>query len=336
MTEASLDQVVQLNDELRALSQAGIPLELGNSPAAVARTLDKIDNSLSLRSQLGQDVFAALEDSKELPSNYRAAVQAGLLSNDWSVACDALNNGAQAETDLKQSLSRSLVLPLFLVVLAYMGLIVVCQSFSPTVDALYEQTREPLSAPAAVLHFAHQWMRVWVPAVPVLLLVAWFYWRHRRNLPLRRLFGSQRYLTSTEKATFAEQLASLIEHNVEFPDAIRIASGITGDVCFVETTARTRNAADTQAAGVSGTEVKGQSPSSFLQWVLSGAVPREDLPNMLRFAAALYRQKAQEQAKYWHFAVPVLVGALLGGAIVLLYGLSVFGTMGQLLHDLAY
>ena len=74
----------------------------------------------------------------------------------------------------------------------------------------------------------------------------------------------------------------------------------------------------------------------MLRWSLTGELGDQSLPEILRFAEKTYRHTAERRAAVLRFVLPTMLGALLGGSIVLAYGLSVFGPFVQLLEDLAY
>ena len=73
----------------------------------------------------------------------------------------------------------------------------------------------------------------------------------------------------------------------------------------------------------------------MLRWALTGELGDQPLPEILSFAADAYRQSAQRQAAICRIALPTLIGALLGGAVVFAYGLCVFGPYIRLLQDLS-
>ena len=69
----------------------------------------------------------------------------------------------------------------------------------------------------------------------------------------------------------------------------------------------------------------------MLHWALGDEVINEDKANALRFSARAYRELAQSRAVQWWAWFPTVFGALLGGGIVLMFGLSLFAPMIELL-----
>src|SRR5262245_18907603 len=90
----SLEQFVALNDEIVALTRAGVPLELGlRELGADARgNLAALSSSLATRMNAGASLVEALEAAgPRLPAVYRAVVQAGTRAGRLSVALEAVS-----------------------------------------------------------------------------------------------------------------------------------------------------------------------------------------------------------------------------------------------------
>ena len=137
------------------------------------------------------------------------------------------------------------------------------------------------------------------------------------------------------RATFAEQLASLLTANVSLPESLRLASKSTDDPALIAASERIASARERGEPLTSADKEQLTALPPLLRWALTSDLDGESLPDMLRFIAETYRQSAQRQASVWHIAFPTLVGASFGGAIVLAYGLSMFGPYIQMLRDLA-
>ena len=76
----TIEQLLALNEEIRALVRAGVPLERGLSVAAreLRGKLGKITRALGDRLARGESLSQALEGEKQsLPPLYRAVVEAG-------------------------------------------------------------------------------------------------------------------------------------------------------------------------------------------------------------------------------------------------------------------
>ena len=83
MPTASLDEFMALNDQLAALVEAGVPLDVDLGPRSqAASTLERINALVARRVSQGASLTAALEtDDKLLTPSYRSMVQLGLRSD---------------------------------------------------------------------------------------------------------------------------------------------------------------------------------------------------------------------------------------------------------------
>lgn len=334
MSDVTLDRVIALNQELVALSAAGMPLELGASSTSVEAALDRANSSLAMRTSRGQSLADALRDNQDLPSNYRHALQAGLRSDDLMVVLNGVSRQSTAQADLRRTFGQSLVQPLVIFALAYAGFMVLCLRFSPTMEGIYEQLRQEPNAGVAILRAARHWLPVWGPLLPIVTLTAIFFWRRCSGKTRRWVPFAGRYAATVAHATFAEQLANLVEQDVPLDEALELASGVTGD--------QSLKAASFELASARqlGEPLTADDPRihrlpPLLRWALTGDLGDQPLPTILRFAAQTYQQSAERQAAVWRLAMPALIGALVGGAIVFVYALSMFGPLISLLRDLA-
>jgi type II secretory pathway component PulF len=177
-------------------------------------------------------------------------------------------------------------------------------------------------------------MSVWVPLVPLLIAVGIFLWNSRDKAARPRLMGSQHYLRTVTNAIFAEQVASLLSAGVPFAESVRTAGKASGDqeiVVASEVVATHERGAQLSIAD----EQKLAVFPPLLRWALTQDLGNEPLPDLLRFIGETYRQSAERQAGVWQVALPTFLGAFLGGLILLLFSLSMFGPYIGLLRDLA-
>ena len=329
MSDLSLTEVWAFNEALVAFAAAGIPIDLGDSDRSVVMTVTQIDASVAKEFALGKSVQAALAEDHELPARYRQAVLTGIETNQMSLALDDLSRQPIAQEDLRKTVGLALVQPLVLLVLAYCGFIVLCLRFAPVIADIYIQLREPPSWGVRLFTLCREWMPVWVPLVPVLIAAAVYLCVRRSRYRGFRLPGSGRYLATIGYAIFAEQIANRIDSEA----ANSASEEIAGDRTIAEAD-RTSNLTGSPLAFVDRQSLADLPP--FLRWALTSELDRDSRSRVLRFAAETYRQSAERQSAWWHVLLPTIIGALLGGLIVLAYALAMFGTYITLLYDLAY
>jgi type II secretory pathway component PulF len=333
MSDVSLQQASALNQELCSLSSIGLPLDVGveGQGQEVVDKLQKFESLLATRVQRGSTVDQAIADEPQLPSKYRAALLAWLRCEDPTLVLDAISKPAEARQQFRRNIGHTLVYPLIVLSLAYFGFIYLCQVTVPGIEALYRQLwREP-SDSLSMLMTSRALMPIWVPLVPLLLVLVLLWWRSRSSqLSWSWVPGNKRYFTALQNADLAEQLAMLVDSRYSIDRSLELVGLLRGTAPVA-----TRD----QPAGTGRAQSPAINPKasmpSLLRWALSGDLGGEPLPRVLHFVAQTYRQTAQRQQTIWRVAVPAICGVLLGGAFVLGYALTLFVPVVQLLKDVA-
>ncbi len=353
MSTVTLNDVLALNEELAALAEAGIPSNLapGASPEEFAAVLKQINSSLTLRSDLGQTLIAATAENQELPPVYRGALEAGLRSNRLSATLDGISRQASADNELRSTIGRSLIPPMIVLALAYFGFIFLCLYYSPTLKSMYEQVGQTPSWSTNFLVAMREWLPYWATLFPLVMLGAVLRWRRGWGGWQSWVPGARRYTTAVRNANFAHQLTVLIENGLSLAESLPVAAAVTGDAGLIAASAELSEAmsqampqAMPQAMSAGHANEKPLAADSktllalppILRWALTGDLGEQSLPEILRFAEKTYRQTAERRAATWRTILPATIGAVLGGIVVLAYGLSMFGPFVQLLKDIAY
>lgn len=346
MQSATLDDFTAWNDQLAALAAAGVPLEvgLGRQPD-VSTALKRINATIARRVQRGESLAESLDDDEPLvPMPYRALVQFGLRSGDLSAALDGSSRLAESIDESQYALRASFFYPLVVCFLAYLGLVAFSLYFVPTLENTYEGLRIPAGSGLRVLQVIRNTLPYWV-AVPPALLLAWCGWRlwskaHRgtstdlANGSWRWLPGMSSVVFDERCAGFAETAAELLNSKMPEGEAFRLAAGASGEPRLID-------AAEALAGGFElGTRPADDNPAlrelpPFLQWSLLHSDPTIGREHALRMAARIYRQSAERRSDRLRIVVPMVVSIVLGGGVVLLYGLALFVPVVEMLRALA-
>jgi type II secretory pathway component PulF len=336
MSKLTLDDVLAVNEELAALADLGIPTNLGPGAAhsAVPGTLEQINSSLTLRTSLGQSLVSAAAENQELPSIYRSALETGLRSNSLSATLDGISRQATAETELRSTVGRSLISPLIVLAIGYLGFIFLCLYYSPTIEGMYEQVDQPLSRPVGFLVAMREWLPYWATLLPLLIIGAVILWQRGWGGWQMLVPGKQRYSADVRNANFAHQLRSLVDNGIPLEESVSLAAQVTGDAGLIDASVALLDSYSRNEKLPSDAEVLRAVPP-LLRWVLTGDLGDQSLPEVLQFAEKAYLHKAERRAALWRYLLPTMIGAFLGGSIVLAYGMSVFVPFVRLLEDLA-
>ena len=118
----TIDHLIALNDEIVAMTRAGVPIEQGllDLGSDVPGRLGRIAKALGERMSRGEGLTEALAASGVgAPRVYRAVVEAGVRSGRLSVALEGLSSYARGYSEARRSIGLALWYPLVVLALAY-------------------------------------------------------------------------------------------------------------------------------------------------------------------------------------------------------------------------
>jgi general secretion pathway protein F len=348
----SLDELILLNEEIRALLRAGIPLEVGlrGSAGRIGGRLGQLTERLAARVEAGTPLLAALDaEGGRVPATYRAVLAAGLRSGRFDDVLAGVSQFATAMRDMRAHVARSLVYPAAVIGIGYVLFVGLMWYFVPWIDSTYEVFRIRDAWWLPPMRWLHQNVYVWGPAVPaiaVLLITGpWLIERLRRlsadesdDRPVqlglvRWLPGVGGVVRNAQLARFAHLLAILAEHGVPFPEAARLSAGGTGDARLIRSV---HESATIVEAGRPLDEAlrAGTALPPFLRWQMVFGAHQSRMPAALRQAAEVYQQRATLRADWIQQVLPLLLVLVVGGGATVLYALTVFVPLSSLWRSL--
>jgi type II secretory pathway component PulF len=345
MESITLDDFRAWNDQLAALVQAGVPLDIGlaTSDNEFADTLKTINATVARRVNRGESLQEAIEDDdRAVPSAYRSLVQLGLHCGDLNAGLDGSTRIAESADASRYTVRSAFIYPLILCGFAFVGVVVFCRYFVPSLAGIYHSLRLPPSAGLQVLETLRSTLPYWIIILPLALIL----WLARRwylgpqhissasHSPTSWLPFVARTLFYERCANFAESLAGLLERGTSFEESLPVVAEVCGDA---------RLAAGARLLAASFDEkqtTSDQTPPAlefppFLRWALLHSETTTGRPRALRMAADIYRLSAQRRQERLRIVVPIIVCVVLGGGVTLLYGLSLFFPVVELLRALA-
>jgi general secretion pathway protein F len=347
METPTLDDFVAWNDQLAALVQAGVPLDVGLGATGddLPESLKRINATVSRRVGRGESLGEAIKDDEQtVPSSYRTLVELGLRSGNLATAIDGSNRVAESIDDSRYAIRSSFIYPLVVCCLAFVGLIMFCLFFVPKLDSMYYSLRIHPGSGLRILQFLRESLFYWIaiPPLALLLFVAWL-WRGEPNgataIGLRSSIlawfpGMTRAAFQERCASFAEALATLVESNTPLDEALPLAAGACGDAQLIEAA---NSLADSFKHGRSPSDgiPSAQQFPPFLRWALLHSEATTGRARALHMAASIYRQAAKRREERLRIVAPMVVCVVLGGGVTLLYGLSLFVPVVQLLRAMA-
>ncbi len=336
MPAASLDDFMALNDQLAALVEAGVPLDvdLGTRSEAAA-TLERINAAVARRVSQGASLTSALDtDDRLLTPSYRSLVRLGLRSENLAAGLVGSNRLAASAQQSRQATRLALIYPLIVCTLAFVGLIGFCLFFVPVLQNTYRSMRIPVGTGLQTLQSLRSTLPYWASAVPLaaLLVVGWRIQSRSPRWPV--LPGTARAMIEQRAANFADAVATLIDSGVPLPEALRLAADSWNDASQNSAT-RLLAAAIEQGQAIGDSSLVAAPFPPFLRWALVGSEPITGCAIALRTAAKVYRQSAARRQRRLQVVVPMAIGLALGGTAALLYGLALFVPVIEMLRGLA-
>lgn len=345
--ELTIEELVTFNDELIALSKAGLSLELGLNEIGSDRSaaLNEISTAVAARMSRGASLSDALAaEGSRIPRLYRTLVEAGLRTQRLTAALESLTDFAQDMLELRRRIGMALIYPLITFSLAYtiflFFLIEIIDRYQALIDMLRFEPGPMLQLLFDLRDTVQYWW--WIaPAIVVLLIIQWWRTSRARLLDLSEPYRGLNWIPGIGSvgrnhriASFCRLLAGLLESEVPLEEASLIAADATGDRELLQS-ARTLSNALLQGETTPETDSLRPGMPPFLAWLLVQQTDARTLIRNLRQAAAMYSRRARQMTDWVQLFFPVLAGAGIGGTVVLVYALTLFLPFIELLDLLS-
>jgi general secretion pathway protein F len=347
MDTDSLDDFLAFNEQLAALLEAGVPLDVGLSPhtKSAAKELERINATVVRRVNRGETLVEALSgDEQDVPAAYRSMVLHGLRTGNLTAALDCTVGVARSVDESRSALKSASIYPLIVCLFAYAGLIGFCLFLAPTLAGMHETAQVPPGSGLRVLQVLRDTMSYWVAVPPIVLFILYVWWRFSKSRQAivagasgdlsRWLPGASQVVFQERCARFARSLAQLLNSQVALDDALQIAGDSSGDADLKEGAKLLADSAQDGDLAKASDPVAIRFPP-FLRWALWHSDATTGRVRALQIADRIYHQASKRRAERLHTLTPVAVLILVGGTATLLYGLTLFVPMVQMLHALA-
>ncbi len=180
----TVDQLIALNDEMVALTRAGVPLERGllDLGADVRGRLSQLATALGERMSRGESLSEAMAAAGQgIPRVYRAVVEAGVRSGKLSVALEALATYARGYVEARRSVGMAMWYPLMVFLLAYSLFVSIVTLIMPRFIAAFNQLGVRLHVSMLWLATVGDYAWYWAPLVPIGLLFFFVSWLASRR-----------------------------------------------------------------------------------------------------------------------------------------------------------
>jgi general secretion pathway protein F len=342
----SLQDLIALNDELAALMRAGVPLErtLGDMGRDLPGRLGRATAQLAERIDRGASLPQALEAMPDaFPKVYRAAVEAGLRSGDLPAVLESLSVVTRRISELRRALALAALYPLIVVLIAVGLFEFLVIKVLPTFLGAFESHSPQWLKQMTTLGDG---IKAWGPILTNFLILAVFaWWFLLRRSPLRgsRLPWLRGMFDDGRLAVFCELLALLVERATPLPEALCLAADATGNAPLSQAAAKlAEQLRAAQRPGESDPSVDPRPLAArsalgpaglppFLLWLIGAGARQQTLVSFLQHTAEMYRRRALRRSDWLRVYLPMLLTVFIGGVVTLLFSLSLFVPLTELL-----
>lgn len=338
----SLEQVGALHDEMAALVRAGVPLERGLAELGrdLPRQLRQATTTMSERLQRGESLAQIMADPQlGLPEAHRVVIAAGVRAGRLSAALEDVARAARRSAETRRAIGFALVYPILVMSLAYSLLIGSLLFFVPQVVAAFGDFSDGESRLVKFLDFARSELMLWAPWPPIVVGAAlWIYWR-RAASPLRseRMFtlvpsmSPARVMQMSGLATLADLLGLLLAHDVPLGEALPLAAAATGHHAWQRSA---EQIAERLQQGQSFAQALHEIPQfpARVGWLVAGDFTAKQRAANLRDAAESYRVEASRTVERLSTYLPIILGAVIGGATTFAFVLVVLSPYIDLMY----
>lgn len=340
MQTASLDDLIAINDQLVALAEAGVRLDLG-LPAGkqtIAAELEHCTGLITRQVAAGRSLEQVLRDEPAgLPPAYCRLVELGLhgkLSEGLQHARTTVETTGRTRSELR----LAFFYPLIVCVLAFCGLLFFGNFFEPIVGGVYEDFEIEKPETLNGLGWLNQTTPVWLCllALAALYLIfrsfsrttgsrsttassadpMWPRWLH--FFP-----GVKRSVYWQHCAQLAQSLATRLQEGQSLQQALQYAAG---EVHEPRVRLATQSLGETLAKHIAPTasDPKLHAMPPLLRWALTENSPGLDRAKTLTMVADNYRHTAGVHSDRVMVSLPAVACIVIGGGATLLYALALF------------
>ena len=341
----TLDQLIALCAEMRALARTGVPMEKNmlQMAAELPSELGRIAAEIGERGDAGESLEQIIEsDQLQLPPVFKAVVAAGIRSGHLSVALEGMATTARRMAELRRSIIQASIYPLIvLVVISGLCLLVLSRLSEAYVDATVAQNVDSMPVGMGLLSIWGNWS--WLVTLAALLLFfVWFVVSARASFLqsqgfascMMRLPWTHKLLRLGRLAIFTDVLSLLLEQEIPLPESLRLAGEASGDEPLHREAVLIAESLERGEEGNSIDESQAVIPT-LLRWQLMAQKPTPQLVKSLRTTSYSQQRRANQLADLLAQQLPVILTIGVGGGATLLYAMAVMGPWYSLLTSIA-
>lgn len=326
-TALGRSEFLLFNEQLAAITEAGIPLERGLrqlAQEAASRSMRRVILAVADRLEAGEEIEAAFGAVRgPFPPLYRQILRAGVQTGRLSEMLASLNRHLASVHQTRRILFEAMCYPLVVLALAMTIMTGLFVFVIPTFVGIYDDFGVDLPVVTRwVMQLArHPWwpvigigLVVGVAALGVFVLGRWPAGRRvREGIHFRiPLFG--RLHRSSLLTRLADSLAILIASGADLPTGLRVAAGSTGSETLMHEAELVASGLENGASIVEAGRF-GRVISRLFVYSIQLGIQRNELGDNLYGLAEMYRQQVRShQGRLEAGLLPAII-VVVGGII---------------------
>jgi len=311
----SVQELLKFNQYLLALEKAGLPiaLDFGTQPESLKDRLAAISSDLMIDCKDGKSLEEALLGNQKVPLQYRESLLAWWVGDRCPDAISPLHAIGYNLRDSRLRVELAYLSPLLVMALGYLVLLCLSFTFVKNLEVIYLDTATVPGWGWRIMKGVRDWLPVWGIGIPIFLVAIWF-WIRQGSSRLGFSFFTPRAkeIVAAQKQNVSETLSILVGNQMHPVDSRQF-----------------------QAIDSLGVHFSGAFDSSLTQWAQQEGSSYFRTSDALLFAASFHQDARERSAHRWHFWLPAVLGAGLGGAVVLALGLGLFTPVMELLDSVS-
>ncbi|MEQ9409680.1 MAG: type II secretion system F family protein [Fuerstiella sp.] len=347
----TLEDIRNLSHEVRALVQAGLPLEshLAEAGTGHGQRLQQLTQSISDRLAQGESLEDTVRDSRiGAPRMLTAAVAAGVRTGRLNETIEMLGDMADDLVELRRRILQSITYPLTVVAMALLLFFVFIRAFLSRVEVLLDDhTLHGSIVLRQLIELDSQfwWWPLVIPGAAGICVAVWVFSGRAASMafqgPERLLFllpGVGGMIRDLQFYNLSRMLSLMIDRGIPLTDALQLAGACCGNGQLDEACQRTAAAiqrGDVPAANHRDNWRPGALPPLLLAGLRQAGQHEQQFRERLSSVAGYYQRRLHVSVLWLRNVVPVAMFVILGGGSVALYAFSVFWPVTEIYRLIA-
>lgn len=346
----TLEDVENLSIEVRALVNAGLPLQshLAAAGAGHGKRLQQLTKSISEGLAEGKSLEDTVRDnSAGVPRIVAASIAAGVRTGKLSESIEMLGDMAHDMIELRRRVVQSMAYPLTVVAVATLLFFVFIRRFLSSVRRLFD---DPDTSPSewflwlSNLDRQYSWWPLIFPALAAIITIVWVVSGRAASLtfrgPERMLFvvpGVRGLVRDLNFYNLSRLLSLMIERQTPLTEALQLAGACSGSANLdraCQTAAQRIQKGDVPAIGRDEDWQPGAMPPMLMTCLRQTTDHEQQLSQRLGSVTGYYRRRLDISVGWLRNIVPVVMFVVVGGGTVLLYSLTVFWPISEIYRNL--